>query len=106
MPSIVYCTHDGRSFEVDAPVGTSVMDAAVQNNIPGIDGDCGGQAACGTCHVIVSAEDAARLTAPSDRELEMLSMVDLAEPNSRLSCQIKVCASPARLIVRLPAGQH
>lgn len=106
MPKIVYQTHAGAVFEVDVPTGTSVMEGAVRNNVPGIDGDCGGAAACATCHVYVSEEWLARLEPQSDMELAMLEFAAGVEPNSRLGCQIKLDASLDGLTVRLPEGQH
>jgi ferredoxin, 2Fe-2S len=108
MPKITYIEHGGREHTVEVPVGRSVMRGAVDNNIPGIDADCGGECACATCHVYV---DAAWLTAtglPPDgsQEATMLSFAALSQPNSRLSCQITVTEALDGLIVRMPEGQH
>ena len=90
MPKITYIEYNGTEHTVDVPVGNSVMRGAVDNNVPGIDADCGGECACATCHVYV---DAAWL--PQDRHAgaglagsSMLSFAAVAQPNSRLSCQI------------------
>ena len=108
MPKITYIEHSGPAHVVDVPEGLSVMRGAVDNNIPGIDADCGGECACATCHVYV---DEAWLgttgrPVPGSQEASMLSFAALARPNSRLSCQIKVSAALDGLIVRLPEGQH
>jgi 2Fe-2S ferredoxin len=106
MSKIVYRTHAGETYEVDAPAGTSVMEAAVRNSVPGIDGDCGGAAACATCHVYVSEDWLDRLEPPSDMEANMLEFAEGVRPNSRLGCQIKLDARLDGLMVELPEAQH
>ena len=78
------------------------------NNIPGIDADCGGECACATCHVYVDPAwlDKTGLPVPGSQEASMLSFAATAEPNSRLSCQIKMRGELDGLIVRMPEGQH
>jgi len=108
MPKITYIEHGGSEHRVDVPPGLSVMRGAIDNNIPGIDADCGGQCACATCHVYVDSGWLA-LTGtpvPGSQEASMLSFAALAQPNSRLSCQITVSEALDGLIVRLPEGQH
>jgi 2Fe-2S ferredoxin len=84
------------------------MRGAVDNNVPGIDADCGGECACATCHVYVDPAwlDKTGLPEPGSQEASMLSFAAVAEPNSRLSCQIKMTDALAGLIVRMPEGQH
>jgi 2Fe-2S ferredoxin len=108
MPKITYIEHGGREHRVEVPLGRSVMRGAVDNNIPGIDADCGGECACATCHVYVGeAWIGAVGTPPSgSQEASMLSFAALARPNSRLSCQITVTEALDGLVVRLPEGQH
>ncbi|MEJ0027230.1 MAG: 2Fe-2S iron-sulfur cluster-binding protein [Rhizomicrobium sp.] len=106
MPRIVYRTHAGDVYEVEAPVGTTVMEGAVRNSVPGIDGDCGGAAACGTCHVYVSEDWLGRLLPKAEMELNMLEFVEGERANSRLGCQIKVEAQLDGLVVDLPKSQH
>lgn len=107
MTRITFITADGGEHAVDAGDGMSLMDAAVQNMVPGIDADCGGQAACGTCHVFIDPAWSARVgAADSDHEQQMLSLTDNVQPNSRLSCQVKISADLDGLIVRIPAAQH
>src|ERR1700752_4658349 len=77
MPKVTYVEFNGTAHQVDVPIGTSVMRGAVDNNIPGIDADCGGECACATCHVYVD-EDWLRVTgtpAPGSQEASMLSLL-------------------------------
>ena len=108
MPRIIYIEYGGREHQIDVPEGLSVMRGAVDNNIPGIDADCGGECACATCHVYVEADwlSATGLPVPGSQETSMLSFAALAQPNSRLSCQIKVNQALEGLVVRMPEGQH
>ena len=69
MPKITYIEHSGREHQVEVPLGLSVMRGAVDNNIPGIDADCGGECACATCHVYVDEQWINRLPAMSDAEV-------------------------------------
>lgn len=106
MPRIIYIEHDGTQHPCDAAVGTNAMQAAVDHGVPGIDGDCGGECACGTCHVFVPQEWLSRVGSAGARETEMLSFADGACDNSRLACQIVLDERLDGLTVRLPAGQH
>lgn len=106
MPRIIYVRHDGIVHACDVPVGSSVMTGAVDNGVPGIDGDCGGGCACGTCHVHVDPAWIERVGARTPREEEMLSFADGVDGNSRLCCQITVSEVLDGLTVHLPAGQH
>jgi ferredoxin, 2Fe-2S len=106
MPKITYIEHNGREHVVDVPVGTSVMRGAVDNRIPGIDGDCGGQCACATCHVFVDPAWADRTGGRTETEEDMLDFAAGTQPNSRLACQIATTTVLDGLIVRMPEGQH
>ncbi|MBV8776804.1 MAG: 2Fe-2S iron-sulfur cluster binding domain-containing protein [Alphaproteobacteria bacterium] len=108
MAKITYVEHGGREHRVEVPPGLSVMRGAVDNNIPGIDADCGGECACATCHVYVDETwlDRTGLPESGSQEASMLSFAALARPNSRLSCQIAVSDALDGLVVRLPEGQH
>ncbi len=88
MPKIIFTDHAGTSREVETKAGTSIMEAAVQNMIPGIDADCGGACACATCHVYVNEGFLGKLKAKDDMEDSMLDFAENVEENSRLSCQI------------------
>ena len=108
MPEVTYIEFDGTVHSVEVPVGTSVMRGAVDNNVPGIDADCGGECACATCHVYIDPAWLPKVgtPAPGSQEASMLSFAALAEPNSRLSCQISVTDELDGLLVRMPEGQH
>lgn len=106
MPKIVYHTYDGAVRTVDVPAGTSVMEAAVRNSVPGIDGDCGGACACATCHVYVPDTWLARLDPQSEMEKSMLEFAENVRENSRLGCQIKMVDALDGLELELPESQH
>ena len=108
MPKVTYVEHNGTAHTVDVPVGTSVMRGAVDNNIPGIDADCGGECACATCHVYVDAAWLPKIGLPESgsQEASMLSFAAVAQPDSRLSCQITMTEELDGLLVRMPEGQH
>jgi 2Fe-2S ferredoxin len=106
MPKIKYIEHSGKEHEVEVPEGWSVMEGAVKNLIPGIDADCGGACACATCHVYVDPAWADRLPPKEDMVATMLDFAQDLEPNSRLSCQIKVTPELDGLVVRTPKSQH
>ena len=91
MPKVTYVGLDGQEYGVEAVEGESVMAAAVKNGVPGIIGECGGNASCGTCHVFVHEEYMSLVGEPNDIEEDLLEMgVDDRRETSRLSCQIKV----------------
>lgn len=106
MPRITYIEHSGAEHVVDVPAGLTVMRGAVDNNIPGIDADCGGECACATCHVFVDEAWLAKTGAPSEQEASMLSFAATKQDNSRLSCQIEVTEALDGLVVRMPEAQH
>ena len=108
MPKVTYIEYNGREHVVEVPVGRSVMRGAVDNNIPGIDADCGGECACATCHVFVDPEWLPKtgLPVPGSQEASMLSFAAVTQDNSRLSCQIEMREELDGLIVRMPEGQH
>ena len=105
MAKINYITHDNQTHTIDVQNGLTVMEGAVQNDIPGIDADCGGGMACATCHVYVNEEWSDKLPAKEDGEEDMLDMA--YEPNkfSRLSCQVIVSDELDGLIVNIPEKQ-
>ena len=106
MPQVTFIEHDGTEHRIEVEPGRSVMQGAVDNNIPGIDADCGGECACATCHVFVDEPWLARTGTPGEQEASMLSFAATAQPNSRLSCQITMTAALAGLVVRMPEAQH
>ena len=105
MAKITYIEHNGKSHTIEVSNGLSVMEGAIQNNIPGIDADCGGGMACATCHVYVKEEWLDKLPKKEDGEEDMIDMA--FEPNkfSRLSCQLIVSDEIDGLIVKLPEKQ-
>ena len=105
MTKIVYIEHNGKLHSIDVQNGLTVMEGAVENNIPGIDADCGGSMACATCHVYVKEEWFNKLPKKEDGEEDMLDMA--YEPNkfSRLSCQLTVSDELEGLAVNLPVKQ-
>lgn len=106
MVKIIFKDHEGTSRDVDAKVGESVMEAAVRNNIPGIDADCGGACACATCHVYVDEAYLAKTGEQEAMEQSMLDFADGVQENSRLSCQISVSDELEGLTVTTPESQH
>ena len=106
MPKINFVSHDGTRREIEARDGTTIMDAAVDNLVPGIDGDCGGACACATCHVHVEAAWRAQLPPMEEHELSMLQFSEGYDESSRLGCQIKLSAALDGIVVRTPPGQH
>jgi len=107
MPKVIYMSHTGDRKEIDVPVGTTVMAAALQNGIDGIVAECGGVCMCSTCHVFVDENFMSKLPAADDTEEAVLEIAAIErQPNSRLSCQIKVTADLEGLIVRMPEKQR
>ncbi|HSF94562.1 MAG TPA: 2Fe-2S iron-sulfur cluster-binding protein [Thermohalobaculum sp.] len=105
MPKITYIEHNGAQHTVDVPVGLSVMEGAVNNNIPGIDADCGGACACSTCHVYVDPAWVDKLPARDDMEEDMLDFAFEPNERSRLTCQVKVTPELEGLVVQMPEKQ-
>ena len=105
MPKITFIDAAGTSRDVDAKAGTSIMEAAVQNMIPGIDADCGGACACATCHVYVAEGWADKLKAKDDMEDSMLDFAEDVQENSRLSCQILMSDELDGITVSTPEAQ-
>ena len=105
MAKITYITHDNQNHTIEVQNGLTVMEGAIQNDIPGIDADCGGGMACATCHVYIKEEWWDKLPKKEDGEEDMLDMA--YEPNkfSRLSCQVLVSDELDGLTVSLPSKQ-
>ena len=105
MAKITYIEHSGKSHTLEVANGITVMEGAVQNNVPGIDADCGGACACATCHVYVDKKWFNKLEKKSEAEQDMLDMA--IEPNefSRLGCQISVNDDLDGLVVKMPSKQ-
>jgi 2Fe-2S ferredoxin len=105
MTKITFVEHDGSEHVVDAAPGSSLMQAALDNRVPGIDADCGGQCSCATCHVIVDNDWFAKVGPASEGEASMLELTPERTPTSRLSCQIEIGDTLDGLRVQLPEFQ-
>ena len=105
MPKIKYIDHEGNSKTIEVENGLSVMEGAIQNNIPGIDADCGGSMACATCHVYVEEKWLNKLPKAEDAEVDMIDMAFEPKKNSRLSCQLIVSDVLDGLTVTTPSKQ-
>lgn len=106
MAKITYIEHGGTEHVVDVATGLTVMEGARDNNIPGIEADCGGACACSTCHVYVDAAWVEKLPAKDDMEVDMLDFAfEPDETRSRLTCQLKVTDALEGLIVQMPEKQ-
>ena len=107
MPKITFIPYRQEEIVVDAEVGSTVMEAAVRNGVPGIEAECGGACACATCHVYVDPAWADRLPPPEPHELEMLDLTAAERrPTSRLSCQIQLGPELQGLVVHVPDRQY
>ena len=105
MPIIAFVEHDGTVHEVAVEPGSSLMRAAIDNLVPGIDADCGGECSCATCHVVLTDDWFQKLGSPAVREEEMLDMNPERQATSRLSCQIPVSEELEGIEVQLPEFQ-
>jgi len=106
VPKIIYVEHNGTEHEVEVPTGTSLMQGAVNQMVPGIEGDCGGLCACGTCHVYIPTESSELCGAPDELEQGMLEFAFDVNESSRLSCQIAVTEAMDGMRVLMPARQY
>ena len=106
MPKVVFKAFNGTITSVVVPAGTSLMRAATDNRVAGIDGDCGGNCACATCHVYVDPDWTARTGNRTHCEEDMLNLVSELRENSRLACQIVLEDALDGLTVALPESQH
>ncbi len=101
MPRITYLASDGERYEIDVETGSTVMEGAVDNSVPGIVAECGGACACATCHVYVDEAWVERLPPIEDMEDAMLDAAADRRGNSRLSCQLEVTPELEGLVVRV-----
>jgi len=106
MPKVIFIDYEGSQQSVDAQVGQSLMEAAVDNDVAGIDADCGGACACATCHVYIDQDWVAKVGQPEDIETEMLSVAEEVRENSRLSCQVMLTEEMDGIIVTTPESQY
>ena len=105
MPKITYIDHAGMARTIEAELGSTVMETAIKNGIPGIEAECGGACACATCHVYVDEAWREAAGEPAPMEEDMLDFGFDVRANSRLSCQIKITAALDGLVVRTPERQ-
>ena len=106
MAKITYIEHSGKLHTIEVQNGLTVMEGAIQNNVPGIDADCGGSMACATCHVYVKEEWFNKIPKKEDGEEDMLDMAHKPNKFSRLSCQLTVSDKLEGMIVNLPEKQN
>lgn len=106
MPKIIYIESNGTEHEVEVPVGTTIMEGAVHHLVPGIEGDCGGLCACGTCHVYVPEQWRSICGEADELEQGMLEFAFNVEDASRLSCQIEVSEEMDGMRIRMPSRQY
>jgi len=102
MPKVTIITEDGKSHVIENAVGT-LMEAAVDNEIEGIDADCGGVCSCATCHVKISEKWRERVGPPGEAEQETMDFVDNVDESSRLSCQIELTKELDGLVAHVPS---
>ena len=105
MPKITYIDFEGSQRTIEVDNGLSVMEGAIQKDIPGIDADCGGSMACATCHVYVEEKWLDKLPKAEEAEVDMIDMAHEPKKNSRLSCQIIVTDELDGLTVTTPSKQ-
>ena len=105
MTQILFVEHDGSEHVVEAENGVSLMQAAVNNGVPGIDADCGGECSCATCHIIVAEDWYDKVGEPSTCEGSMLELTPERAPTSRLACQIEIRGELNGLVALLPKFQ-
>ena len=105
MVQITYVEHDGTEHVVDSQSGVSLMQAAIDNLVPGIDADCGGECSCATCHVMVNENWLEKVGPPGEMEESMLDLNPERQENSRLSCQVEVSEDLDGLRVPMPEFQ-
>lgn len=105
MTKLTIIAFDGTPFDIDAENGSTVMENAVRNGVPGIEAECGGACACATCHVYVDDAWSDIVGRPETMEEDMLDFAYDVRPTSRLSCQIKLRDELEGLIVHVPERQ-
>jgi ferredoxin, 2Fe-2S len=106
MPKVTYVEYTGTERQIELQSGLSVMKGAIDNCIVGIDADCGGECACATCHVYVDPCWLEKVGPQGSQEAALLDFAALAQPNSRLACQIRMNDQLDGLVVKLPEAQH
>lgn len=105
MTKLTIVAFDGQRYDLDAADGSTVMETAVRNSVPGIEAECGGACACATCHVYVDEAWTEKVGEPEPMEEDMLDFAFDVRPTSRLSCQIKITPELDGLTVFVPERQ-
>ena len=105
MAKITYRDYQGNSKTIEVENGLSIMEGAIQNDIPGIDADCGGAMACATCHVYVEEKWLDQIPKAEEAEVDMIDMAHNPKKNSRLSCQLIVSEKLDGIVVSTPEKQ-
>ena len=105
MPKVIFVQHDGEKKSLEVENGLSIMRAAIDNSVPGIDGDCGGVCKCATCHVYVDQAWMAKVGEPAGTEEAIMSLNPERQENSRLGCQIKMTDELDGIVINLPEFQ-
>ena len=105
MAQLTIIAIDGTRFDIAADEGSTVMENAVRNSVPGMEAECGGACACATCHVYVDDAWSATVGPPEAMEEDMLDFAYEVRPTSRLSCQIKMSDALDGLVVHVPERQ-
>ena len=106
LTKVIFESASGERVEIDARPGTSIMRVAIENNVDGIVAQCGGTAACGTCHCFVLDDGGAEFDPPTPQEMDILDFLAVpARENSRLSCQLVVPENGGAIVVKLPEAQ-
>ena len=106
MPRVTFVEPDGTEHQVEVANGLSIMEGALSNGVRGIDGDCGGNCACGTCHVYVAAEWRGLTGEQSEMEHDMLEFAEGVREDRRLCCQIPMSDALDGLVVHVADAQH
>lgn len=104
MPDVTYILHDGRELTIDVPIGQSVMDGSVRNNLPGIVAECGGSCSCATCHVYVDEAWQDAFDEVTGEERDLLEFADGSRANSRLACQLIISETSDGVRVVVPTS--
>jgi len=105
MVNVTFIDAGGTARTVEGEVGSTLMETAIKNGVPGIEAECGGACACSTCHVYIEEGWREKTGEPSPMETDMLDFAYGVQPNSRLSCQIKMTEALDGLVVRTPERQ-
>ena len=106
MPKITFVTHDEQSFDVDAVTGSTIMEAATRNSVPGIEAECGGACACATCHGYVDEAWLDKLPEMDDMEDSMLDAAYERQDTSRLTCQIEITDALDGLVINVADNEN